>query len=162
MSKRIELRGVERIMRKLNAVKPEVGEAVKAVGLEVKGMLAKYPRQRTGGRMQFKSLKQRRFVLYALRAGLIDVPYRRGQSAGSETLGRRWTIATKDEGLTAVVGNNVSYGPFVQDEDKQLPFHKITGWPTVQQAKKKWEPEFVKRVRQAVRGALEHGRTHGS
>jgi len=158
---RIELKGLDRIMAKLNAVRPEVGEAVQAVALEVKGDLAKYPRQRKGGRMQFKSGKQRTFVLAAIKSGLIEVPYRRGASPGSETLSKRWTIQAKDDDLTAVVGNNSSYGPFVQDEKKQLPFHEITGWPTVQSVKKEWEPKFLDRVRKAVRGALNHGRTHG-
>jgi len=156
---RVELEGLDRILSKLNAVRPEVKEAVKAVGLEVKGMLAKYPAQRHGQKMRIRSKRQLNYLRYAIRNEIIDVPYKRGVSAGSQTLGRRWTVGIEDDGLTAVVGNNVKYGPFVQDEKQQLAMHEGTGWTTVQDAEKEWKPEFAKRVRAAVRGALTHGRT---
>jgi len=156
---RVELEGLERIIAKLNAVRPEIKEAVKAVGLEIKGVMAKYPAQRKGQKQEIKSKRQLNYLRYAIRNEIIDVPYRRGVSAGSQTLGRRWTVGIEDDGLTAVVGNNVKYGPFVQDEDSQLAMHEATGWMTVQQAEKEWKPEFAKRVRAAVRGALMHGRS---
>ena len=43
------------------------------------------------------------------------------------TLGRRWTM--RQQGLQVTVGNNTPYAPEVQG-DKQLAFHRETGWQT--------------------------------
>jgi hypothetical protein len=50
----------------------------------------------------------------------------------SETLGRKWTTKKRDRGLTWIIGNNVSYGEYVQDRGKQAKFHKRRGWKTIQ------------------------------
>ena len=49
----------------------------------------------------------------------------------SQTLGRKWTIGERDRGLTQVIGNNVSYGIYVQGE-KQARFHQARGWKTTE------------------------------
>ena len=56
-----------------------------------------------------------------------------GGSKTSETLGRKWTTSMRDDGLTGVAGNNVSYSPFVHDPLKQTWFHEATGWKTTEQ-----------------------------
>lgn len=48
----------------------------------------------------------------------------------SETLGRRWTHEVSADGKRGEVGNNASYGPFVQSEERQASFHKRRGWLT--------------------------------
>ena len=48
----------------------------------------------------------------------------------SETLGRRWTHEVSADGKRGVVGNNASYGPYVQSFEKQASFHKSRGWKT--------------------------------
>jgi len=57
-----------------------------------------------------------------------------GGKRTSETLGRKWTVVQQmgTRALTWIVGNNVSYGKFVQDEDYQARFHKKRGWRTTQ------------------------------
>ena len=40
----------------------------------------------------------------------------------SETLGRRWTHEVSADGRTGRVGNNASYGPYVQSAEKQAAF----------------------------------------
>lgn len=55
-----------------------------------------------------------------------------GGRKSSETLGRRWTIKAKNNGLTVMIGNNASYAPFVHDKDKQAAFHQRRGWKTAQ------------------------------
>jgi len=80
---------------------------------------------------------QRREILGKARKGLIH-----GRKT-SKDLDKQWTI--KPLWATAVVvGNNVSYAPFVQDEERQARFHKRRGWPTVQQVAKQ-ETEWVRR-----------------
>ena len=48
----------------------------------------------------------------------------------SETLGRRWTHEVSADGRRGVVGNNASYGPYVQSAEKQAVFHVQRGWKT--------------------------------
>ena len=80
---------------------------------------------------------QRREILGKARKGLIH-----GRKT-SKDLDKQWTI--KPLWATAVVvGNNVSYAPFVQDEERQARFHKRRGWPTVQQVARQ-ETEWVVR-----------------
>ena len=109
----------------------EASKALQAAALHVKGKIAQYPAERHGPQ-PFKSDKSRRFFFWALREGKIEVPYRRGASPGSQSLGRKWTIASSNGGLMVTIGNNVSYGPLVQGE-KQTGYHATTGWRTVEQ-----------------------------
>ena len=46
----------------------------------------------------------------------------------SEVLGRRWTISVRD--TEAIVGNNTSYGPFVQSAERQAAVHRRNQWRT--------------------------------
>ncbi len=48
----------------------------------------------------------------------------------SETLGRRWTTEVSADGRKGVVGNNASYGPYVQSGEQQAGFHARNGWKT--------------------------------
>lgn len=48
----------------------------------------------------------------------------------SETLGKRWTHEVEADGKRGVVGNNASYGPYVQSAEKQAGFHAARGWQT--------------------------------
>lgn len=51
----------------------------------------------------------------------------------SETLGRKWTIEIRNGGMVGIIGNNVSYGPYVQDPEEQTHVHKAHGWKTTKQ-----------------------------
>lgn len=51
----------------------------------------------------------------------------------SETLGRRWTHEVSPDGKTGRVGNNASYGPYVQSAERQAAFHARRGWETDEQ-----------------------------
>src|SRR5690242_18573584 len=71
-----------------------------AVGAQyLKGKLATYPPRRYGPAIWSanpqKRIKQIRGFFAKLRAGEIDVPYRRGQSDASERLGQRWTTESR-------------------------------------------------------------------
>jgi hypothetical protein len=60
----------------------------------------------------------------------------RGGPMTSEKLGQRWTtrVTTTSNGVIGKVGNNASYGPWVQSARFQTRIHKRTGWTTDQQA----------------------------
>ena len=73
----------------------------------------------------------------------------------SQTLGKKWTIGQADGGLTQIVGNNVTYGPFVQDPEKQAKFHKLHGWKTTAQVAEEEAETVVKFVKDEIDKALE-------
>lgn len=154
MSEIIHVRGLDRLLEKLNKLgrMDYAKKAIKDAGDHVKGKIAEYPPQRHH-KMRWKSEKQRRWFFAALRRGTITVPYRRGQGR-SEDLGGSWTVEIKDGGLTAVIGNNVSYGPLVQQEGKQYWMHKATGWKTTSKVLQDETAYVNEQVVKAVRDAL--------
>jgi hypothetical protein len=83
---------------------------------------------------------------------------RKGGGAGgrrtSETLGRKWTVAKRNGGLTAVIGNNVSYGPYVQDRGKQAEFHARRGWRTTDDVVEREGEAVVSWVAEKIEKAL--------
>jgi hypothetical protein len=126
----VRVEGLDKLLRKLGKMGPGVFRpAIAEAAAHIKSAIAKYPPVRHGKQL-FKTIKQRAWFFYALANGLIEVPYRRGLSPSSEALGRRWTVEFRDEGQTAVVGNNASYAKVVQESEDQSYYHKVTGWPT--------------------------------
>ena len=104
--------------KQLEALKQAVGEA----SLYVRGKVSEYPRVQRR-RMIFRTARQRRAFFAKLKSGEIEVPYRRGSSPNSETMGRRWNVDRSPDGLSARVGNNVSYARYVVGE-KQAEYHR--------------------------------------
>jgi len=49
----------------------------------------------------------------------------------SEQLQQSWTARMRGK-YTGVLGNDTTYGPYVQDEKKQARFHRARGWKTIQ------------------------------
>jgi hypothetical protein len=130
----VEVEGLNALLRKLKRLgAPTYRPAIAEAGALLKGVMATYPPRRHGPQPP-KTMRQRVFLINAIRDGTIDFPYRRGQSPGSEGLGRRWTVQLRDDGLTAAVGNNASYAKFVQSAEEQSAYHETTGWTTDKQA----------------------------
>lgn len=105
-----------------------------AAATHLKGQFATYPEKSRPSRASvygstFKSAAQRRFIFAAIKRG--DIPYRRGLSNKSETLGRRWATEERRGGLEQVIGNNASYVAYVQGE-KQSLYMKAVGWQKVE------------------------------
>lgn len=126
----IRVEGLDRLLKKIGKLGPGVYKPAIAEGAtHLRDVIREYPPRRFG-EQPFKTLRQRRYFFYALEAGLIQVPYVRGLSPGSERLGARWTIVFKDQGKTAVVGNNARYAAIVHSQDEQSHYHTLTGWKT--------------------------------
>lgn len=136
-----------------------IGKYVKAAAIHVKGKIAHYPAQRHGPNpglygSSARAERMRRGFFARLRSGEIEVPYRRGASPGSESLGRKWTIAQSNAGLTATVGNNVSYGPLVQSDKRQTAYHAATGWKTVEQVRFEERTTVIDFIRDGIERLL--------
>lgn len=99
----------------------------KAAAAEGQDRIAPYPGVRRR-KMVFVSDRQRRAFFAKLRSGEIEVPYRRGSSPGSETLGRRWHIQPSGA-IGHVLTNDASYAPLVHGADDQASYHK-GNWKT--------------------------------
>ena len=80
----------------------------------------------------WKSEKQRRYFFFALRKGIIQVPYRRGTSPGSQRLGRSWAAKQLTD-TSVAIGTNVTYARMAKDEGAQTKYMKAVGWTTIQQ-----------------------------
>ena len=84
MATHADAEDVERIRKKLEEIIPAVKGAVTGLALEVKGKIAKAPRNPGDGRkMRFSSKRQWLFVMKSLQEGLMDSPYRRASRRGA-------------------------------------------------------------------------------
>lgn len=137
------IKGDKELMAKLAKLKDwsALSPTLTAMGVHIKGRISAYPMGNQHRPQPFVSEKQRKYFFWALREGLIEVPYRRGQSPGSEDLAQSWW--TKSEGaLKVLVGNDTSYGPLVQGPGTQTAYHQATGWKTTDDVVEE-ESEFV-------------------
>ena len=147
----IDMQGLEPLIKRLTEMGQlkKVKAGMHAAGLYLKGQVAKYPPARHGPQ-PFANDKSRRAFFLFLKHGLIEVPYRRGQSAQSERLGQSWHIEVRDGGFSAVVGTAASYARLVQDDELQTSYHQATGWGTVQQVGDVHGDAAIEFVRQAL------------
>ena len=154
----IEIKGLDEAVKKLETMAQlrKVHAGIRAAGMYVKGKIAKYPArkhisiQSLGG---WKSDKQRKWFFANLRAGTIDVPYRRGISPGSQALGRKWTSKYNKAKFETVVGNTASYARLVQG-DKQTEMMKRIGWKTTETVAEKEVKRVQEYVFEAVRRSI--------
>ena len=122
----IAIRNLDAVMRTIGTdIKPAIRAASLAIGEEIRGKLAVYPGP-VKYPIQWASEKQRRFY-FAMRAG--KLPYVRNSDAQSQRIGPSWTTARRGD-IGAVVGTRATYAPWVQDSERQQPFHRNTGWIT--------------------------------
>lgn len=103
-------------------------------------------------KMKWKSSKQRAWFFAALRSGAIVVPYRRRHSGG---LAGAWTelVAVRGKTLIGIVGNRISYGPWVMSPKKQANYHKGT-WPTTDDIVEKRKRQIVAEFEAAIRSSI--------
>jgi hypothetical protein len=142
----VQVRGVDEVVRKLNRLASMDGakRGIAAGAALLKAKMADYPEQ-THDRHAFVSDKQRRFFFAALRDGTLGVPYKR-----TGKLGQGWTVNFENGGLSAVVGNNVPYGPLVQKAGEQAGFHQ-NNWLTDQEVANNWGPKVVDGIAEEIR-----------
>lgn len=91
------------------------------------GFAKVYPSQ-SKKKYPFVSEKQRRFVIIAIRKGLIQVPYVRRKSGG---LSGAWTYSVQSSlrKLEAKIDNAMPYGHWVMHTTSQAQYHQ-NNWPT--------------------------------
>lgn len=97
-------------------------------------------------------------AVYRLQAGMAVYPQQRAGSRyiRTGTLGRRWTtkVEQSDNGLTGKIGNNTSYGPFVQSQMFQAAVHKGR-WQTDEMVLKREQDAIVSDFERAIQRELD-------
>ena len=137
----VKIEGLDAILKKIDSLgKPDVFRPPMQQSVNyIKRAIKKYPPGSGAHRPQpFKTDKSRRWFFWALNEGEIKVPYRRTRS-----LGNKWTTTVSTDGRRGEIGNDVKYGPLVQDESRQTGYHKTTGWITIQTVAKREAPKIV-------------------
>jgi len=151
MAENLKIEGLDRLIRKLHRVQPtSMFRATMRSGAEmVRGWIAQYPRSTSANHPGQGSWYERGYGPRWMRAD--------GSVTGrrtSETLGRRWASDVSANGMSAKVGNNASYAPFVQGKE-QVWYHKRTGWRTTIEAVREMGPKvrdfLLSQYRKAIR-----------
>lgn len=161
MADPLRIEGMDALLAKIATLQQlrMVEAGLLAGGAHMKTQMQKYPTQRAMTRASiygspFKSDKQRRFFFYALAKGMIQVPYRRGQSPGSRNLKQGWTVRSFNGGLSVEIGNAAPYGPLVQGQGRQSLYHKAAGWQTDEEVMDREGPAVIEYVRDEITRAI--------
>lgn len=142
----IDIGDVERIARKLNLT-DAFSAGVQAGALHVKSVINVYPPSTDAN---VAGPYPKRWYVRGTGPHWARVDGTIGSERTSETLGRKWTVRAVNNGMGAVVGNNVSYARDVHDATVQKRYHKLRGWPTVQDVAQDEAPK----VRDIIEGSI--------
>lgn len=96
----------------------------------------------------FKTDKQRRYVMMAIRKGLIIMPYSR-----TGALGKGWRKEIRDNDMTAVVFNNSPAAVWVHHPRRQARYHR-GNWETVEEIRRAHEGQVRHIIRTRVIASL--------
>jgi hypothetical protein len=129
MSSDIVVDGIDKLEKKLGRLGAvQVLRAPMRAGIErIWSELQVYPPP-SRKRFDFKTERQRRFVMAAIRTGRLRVPYYRRHSGGLAGSWRR-RIEEYHRSLVGIVASKISYGPYVMSPTLQAEYHRGT-WPT--------------------------------
>ena len=147
---------VDRLFRKLdrlaavNVLRPPMEESLQSLLDDLTDYPGspQFPRERA-----LRTAKQRRYFFWALKQGIIQVPYVR-----TGKLGQSWTweITQTSAGLRGGVGTNLGYAKWVQKEDSQARIHR-GNWLTDARAVDQRRAEIGRRFAAAIRRAMAGG-----
>jgi len=141
----IDVKGIEPILAKLEQVKGlKFLKGVMGAALsDVKNWIAVYPPE-SEANMPGRRWYQR---------GYGQRWYRKDGTMGgmktSQQLGQSWAYKVDQDGMGGVVGNKVTYAPFVQGP-KQALFHKGRGWRTIEQAVVEVGPKVIDKIKAQI------------
>ena len=144
----IKIEGIEEVVKKLGraTATSTISPAIKAATLHLKGTIAIYPPSTVANSPSQPRWYERGYgPRWRLAGGGI------GGRKTSENLGRKWT--TRTQGLSGMVGNNVSYAPFVQGL-RQARFHKRHGWRNTAQVAEEQQAKILQFITDTITKAL--------
>ena len=130
----VKIEGLEKVTRKLESLN---SPAVFRRGMQravnhVKKVAQDYPEKAQGAFSALATPGQRAAYWAKVSSGEIQ----HAEGIGYVRSGRLkgdWSTKVYNNGRTGEVLNNTSYGPFVQSQEAQQPFHKQSKWQTTEQ-----------------------------
>lgn len=163
----IELVGLNDILKQVDSIAKLEGlqAAMLAGATHVKAKVDKYPKSTEANQPRgfntVYSVSTHRPINTWYERGLGTKRIRKDGSVvvskKSEMLGRsahsegHWKVSGLSGSIGVVVGTNVTYAPYVMDEEKQASFHKRRGWKTVQKIGKDEMPTIMKFIQDYMR-----------
>ena len=132
MSANLDIKGLDELLSKIDSLAGmyAIKTGLKAAGMHVKGKIAEYPSESEANMP--RTVAGTGTVLPWYERGFGTRYIGGGGRQTSETLGRKWTRKFIMGGLGILIGNNVSYGDYVQGI-RQVGFHAARGWKTTDQ-----------------------------
>lgn len=128
-----EVEGLDELLKRLGVnLKPVLSVVTFAVGEQVRGKVATYPKG-SHQPVKWSSLKQRRFYHAMRREQGLPLKYTRNSDPMSQRLGASWATAHHGE-TDAVVMPKATYAQWVQGSTTQWQQHAASGWVTDRQA----------------------------
>lgn len=142
----IDIKGIEPILAKLEQVKGlKFLKGIMTGALsDVKNWIAVYPPE-----SEANFAGQRRWYQRGYGSRWMRKDGSIGGYKSSRQLGQRWTYKVNADGMGGVVGNNVTYAPFVQG-DKQNRWHKMRGWRNTEQAATEMGPKIIDKIKAQI------------
>ena len=134
-----------------------------AAGEHILLVAKRYPPKKRPSRREvygtpWKTERQRKFMMMAMRTGLIEVPYRRQQSSRSRRFKQQWSHTFQPDGLVHVIGNNVrEYGPYLMDPKLRSLYAAAVGWKTTAEIATSERDKCVRIVTRALMDAFTQG-----
>jgi hypothetical protein len=147
----IAVQGVEEIKRKLAGIHKAAETGIQASAVYVEGVAKKYPRAgdwNKPGPYPKTWYNRGEGSEWALKGGGTH------KSVTSLRLKEKWTVKYFNGNLSAEVGNNVPYGPYVMGDKDQAPYHKAHGWKTTGQIVKETAAKIQQFIKDAITKAL--------
>lgn len=133
----IDILGDKELAAKLNGLPLKVGNrAVDEVSKYLINVYKTYPpfkhvaRKTAYGGDGFFSDKQRRWFFAALRRGAIPTP---GAKNRTQTFSQGWKQILPGQGMSSIIANETSYGPYLMDKSRRARLSKLAGWQTMEE-----------------------------
>jgi len=153
MADPVRVEGIEKLLAKIEnlaQLRPIVG-ALKLGGLHLKGKVSIYPEvsaANSPGRTKQVRGRTVRLGYYKRGTGWVSTSGKVYPT--SQTFSKKWTIKSENAGLRMVVGNNVTYGPYLMDKEKQCRWAPKVGWRTIQDIAEEEAPTIVGMIKTEV------------
>ena len=145
----IQIKGLDKLQVKFAGIEPAIKAGIKASTVHIKGKVAKYPAATMANDPSQRQWYERGWgSKWHVRGGGWH-----GRKS-SETLGKKWTVEFTNNGMTARIGNDVSYGKWVQSPEYQARALKRIGWKTTEQVAEEETETVEKFIKSQIDKAL--------
>lgn len=149
---KIDVSGIPKLIKTLGALEARkyMRAVMRQAAEEIRGDMATYPPRNTNYPLRWKSPKQRAAYFAMRHAQGLSNRYTRQSDPMSQRLGPSWTTQVALDGMSATIGNKVTYARLVQTREMQQPMHKDTGWVTAEDVVERRADDIVDMVGKAI------------